>query len=106
MKHIRNIKRITAGTLLALFLVAAAFANQPQHVATGKPVYQVSQVAALTLRDQNETTFVNLPAPVALTTPGWTASNLLQLKAVTHRALRIPAHAFNVFYLLVSIHAP
>lgn len=75
--------------------------------AAGKPVIQISQAAAVTARDQAENIPVN---PIRhhdfIETTWLLASFQLTTLILKQEALRIPVHSFNVFYEVITIHAP
>lgn len=110
MKIIRLTKQIWASAMLPIVFVLVAFSTVQKTDAQptgGKPVIQISQASALTVRDQAE----NIPVkPIrqhdVIETNWQLASFQFSTLIRKQEALRVPIHSFNVFYEVVTINAP
>jgi hypothetical protein len=110
MKIIRHTKQFFASFLLPVVLFLIAFSSTQQAERknnSGKPVIHITQAAAIAIREHTESDFVNpVRIPDFIETNWQQASLFLNTKVSQHAALHIPAHVFNVFYSLITIHAP
>jgi len=110
MKIIRLTKQIWASAMLPVVFALVAFSTiqkADSQTATGKPVFQISQASVVTARDQAENIPVNPIRQQEFIETTWQqASFQLTTSIRKQEALRVPIHSFNVFYEVVTIHAP
>lgn len=110
MKIIRLTKQIWASAMLPVVFALVAFSSVQKadaQSATGKPVFQISQASVITARDQAENIPVNPIRQQEFIETTWQqASFQLTTSIRKQEALRVPIHSFNVFYEVVTIHAP
>ncbi|HCZ36082.1 MAG TPA: hypothetical protein DHV26_09175 [Cytophagales bacterium] len=110
MKIIRLTRQIWACAMLPVVFVLVAFSTVQKtdaQYAAGKPVIQISQAATVTAREQAENIPVNPIRHHDFIETTWQLASF-QLTTLIHKqkALRIPVHSFNVFYEVITIHAP
>ncbi|MBX2896705.1 MAG: hypothetical protein KF763_14765 [Cyclobacteriaceae bacterium] len=110
MEIIRHTKQLFASFLLpvVLFLVAFSATQQAERkINSGKPVIHISQATAIAIREHIESDSVHPVRIPEFMEANWQQASLqLNSKVSQHAALHIPAHVFNVFYSLITIHAP
>lgn len=110
MKILRLTKQFWASAMLPVVFALVAFSTVQKAEAqtTGeKPVIQISQAVAITVRDQAENIPVNPIRNHDFIETTWLLASF-RLTTLIHKqdALQVPVHCFNVFYEVITINAP
>lgn len=92
---------------IVFILIAFSTVQKTETQASSKPVINISQASAITIRDHAENSPVNPVRYVDFFVTHWQQTTIqLGISIQKKEARQIPVNSFTIFYSIVTINAP